>query len=267
MATKKADQTALAILDEPRPALEIIPRPPTAPVTPMDMLNVALSQGADLAKLEQLMALQERWEANEARKAFYEAMAEFRAEGVRVFRTVQRTDGPLKGQKYAALADFVGAASASLSKFGLSASWEITRDEAQWIEIACIIAHRAGHTEKRVMGGPPDTGPARSPIQARSSTVSYLERLTFKMALGLAEEGEDTDGASSSPEPPQAPADYEEWKADMRAVADEGVDALKAAWARTAPDLRQHATMVDSAWWDSMKHLSREATATAGQQA
>ena len=37
--------------------------------TPAALLAMAVQQGADLDKLERLMALQERWEANEARKA------------------------------------------------------------------------------------------------------------------------------------------------------------------------------------------------------
>ena len=35
-------------------------------ITPMAMLQIAVQQGADLEKLEKLMALQERWEATEA---------------------------------------------------------------------------------------------------------------------------------------------------------------------------------------------------------
>lgn len=41
------------------------------------------------------------------------------------------------------------------------------------------------------MGGPPDTGGAKNAIQARASTVSYLERYTFKAVAGVAEGGDD----------------------------------------------------------------------------
>ena len=47
----------------------------TAPVTPMEMLDRAVSNGASVETLERLMNLQERWEANQARKAFDDAMA------------------------------------------------------------------------------------------------------------------------------------------------------------------------------------------------
>ena len=63
--------TALA----PRPAAQ-----PPAAVTPMAMLQMAIERGADVAMLERLMALQERWEANEARKAFIAALSAFKAD-------------------------------------------------------------------------------------------------------------------------------------------------------------------------------------------
>src|SRR5690606_36377667 len=54
--------------------------------TPSDLLRLAVQQGADIAKLEQLMALQERWEANQARKAYVEAMAEFKKNPPEIFK-------------------------------------------------------------------------------------------------------------------------------------------------------------------------------------
>ena len=47
--------------------------------SPASMMQIALSRGADLDKLEKMLALQERWEANEARKAYHTAMAAFKA--------------------------------------------------------------------------------------------------------------------------------------------------------------------------------------------
>ena len=44
------------------------------------------------------------------------------------------------------------------------------------------------------MGGPPDVGGAKNPIQARASTVSYLQRYTLKAITGLSEQEDDDDG-------------------------------------------------------------------------
>lgn len=46
-----------------------------AAATPMQVIAQAVANGAPVETMEKLLALQERWEANEARKAFVEAMA------------------------------------------------------------------------------------------------------------------------------------------------------------------------------------------------
>jgi len=167
------------------------------PVTPMAMLDRAVASGANLETIEKLMGLQERFEASQARKAFNEAFAAFKAEAITVIRNRKVTDGPLKGRSYAELVSFVEAATPALSKHGLSASWDITRDDKDWIEVTCTIEHVLGGNKRVALGGPPDTGGAKNALQARVSTVTYLERATFKAACGLAEQGDDADGGQA----------------------------------------------------------------------
>ena len=47
--------------------------------SPAEMIRLAVAGGADLEKLEKLLTLQERWEANEAKKAYNKAMAAFKS--------------------------------------------------------------------------------------------------------------------------------------------------------------------------------------------
>lgn len=148
----------------------------------------------DVAKLEHLLAVRERWEQAEARKAFNEAFANFKAEAVEIVKNRQVSDGPLKGKSYAELYSVVNAVTPALSKHGLSASWKLTKDEKDWIEVTCTIRHVLGHSESVSMAGPPDTGGAKNAIQARASTITYLERYTLKAACGLAEQNDDNDG-------------------------------------------------------------------------
>ena len=96
----------------------------------------------------------------------------------------------------------VDAVTPALSRHGLSASWKLTRDEKDWLEVTCTLKHVGGHAESVSMGGPPDAGGAKNAIQARASAKTYLERYTLKAICGVAEGGDDTDGA---PIPPQAP--------------------------------------------------------------
>lgn len=173
--------------------MEVKPQPLSV-VTPMDMLQMAVSKGADLQQLQQLMDLQERWERNQARKAFNEAFAAFKAEAVTIIKNRAVTDGPLKNKRYAELFSVVNAVTPALSKHGLSAAWKLTKDEKDWLEVTCTITHVMGHSESVSMSGPPDTGGAKNAIQARASTITYLERYTLKAACGLAEQEQDDDG-------------------------------------------------------------------------
>lgn len=166
----------------------------TPSTTPSALLAMAVQQGADLDKLERLMALQERWEKNESVKAYSAAFSAFKAEAVTIIKSTAVKAGPLDGKRYAELHDVVNAVTPALSRHGLSAAWRITKDEKDWLEVTCTIKHVAGHSESVSMGGPPDAGGAKNAIQARASTVTYLSRYTLKAITGLAEQNDDTDG-------------------------------------------------------------------------
>lgn len=187
-------RTEIELLDdEPQHAPLALTRTPT----PADLLAIAVQNGADLDKLERLMALHERWQAGEARKAYDAAFAAFKAEAVTIIKNRQVTDGPLKNKRYAELFAVVNAVTPALSKHGLSSSWKLTKDERDWLEVTCYLKHTDGHVESVSMGGPPDMGGAKNAMQARASTVTYLERYTLKAICGLSEQDDDTDGASN----------------------------------------------------------------------
>ena len=179
---------AVARIDEPRGAMH-----------PGELIRMAMTMGRDLDTINQLMDLQERWRAMEAKQSYSVAMARFKENTIKVTRSATVKQGPMTGTQYARLSDFVGATAEPLANSGLSISWKITRDEPQLIEVACIVRHVDGHEEERRMSGPPDQSGAKNAIQARASTVSYLEKYTLKMALGLAEEDDDDDGQGGAP--------------------------------------------------------------------
>lgn len=163
-------------------------------ITPMGILQMAISQNADIDKLTKLMELQERWEANEARKAFNVAFSAFKAEAVTIIKNATVKDGPLKDKKYADLFGVVSAITPLMSKHGLSHSWKLSKDEPTWMEVTCTVRHILGHAEAVSMGSAPDAGPGRNAIQARGSAKSYLERYTLLAATGTAASDQDNDG-------------------------------------------------------------------------
>lgn len=202
------------------------------PQTPMAMLSVAVSKGMSPETIKGFMDLQERWEKAQALRAYNEAFAAFKAEAVQVIKNKTVADGPLKNKSYAELHAIVDAATPFLSKHGLSASWRVTKDEKEWIEVTCILTHIKGHSETCTLGGPPDAGGAKNAIQARASTVTYLERYTFKGVTGLAEKGDDNDGRGSKGMPE---AELQGWIKKIQDTTTDGkatqtcAEAVKAA--------------------------------------
>ncbi|PYE13393.1 ERF superfamily protein [Paraburkholderia silvatlantica] len=181
-----------------RMVAKVEPQPvSTMSATPADLLRIAVEGGADLDRLERLMQLQEKWEAKQAKQAYDAAFAAFKSEAVKIIKGKDVTDGPLKGKSYAELHDVVNAVTPALSKHGLSSAWKLTRDEKDWMEVTCYLRHVNGHEESVSMGGPPDAGGAKNAIQARASTLTYLNRYTLKAITGLSEQNDDDDGNQS----------------------------------------------------------------------
>ena len=191
-------------------------------VTPMHMLEIAVQQGADLEKMKQLMDLQERWEATQARKAFVVAMTQFKADPPAIFKS-KHVNIP-GGAKFAhaSLAQVVDAVCASLSKYGLSHRWD-TKQENGTVSVTCVITHNMGHAERTTLAAAPDDSGKKNSIQQIASTVTYLERYTLMAATGLAARDMDNDGAGADVDPITA-----KQAADIEALATEvGADLPK----------------------------------------
>lgn len=183
---------------------ELIKAEPTAlaqSVTPMQLLSIAVQQGADIDKMEKLMALQERWEANNARKAFDAALTAAKAEIKPIVKKREVDFTSSKGRTnymYEDLALIAEEIDPILSKHGLSYRYR-SGQEGNKVSVTCIIAHRDGHSEPTTLSAANDDSGNKNSIQAIGSAVTYLQRYTLKLALGLAAT-KDTDG--NTPEEP-----------------------------------------------------------------
>ena len=174
-----------------------------ASITPMEMLNTALSGDANPDTLEKLLALQERWEANQARKAFDAAMADLRNNMPEILKTstVDYThNGKRTNYKHEDPAQITTALSPVMADVGLSFRWRTDSSAKNDIKVTCVIAHRDGHSEETSLNAAPDTGAGKNNIQSMGSTVTYLQRYTLKAAIGIAA-GHDDDGAGGKREP------------------------------------------------------------------
>ena len=177
------------------PSMPAIGLQQVTPATPMEMLSRALMSGAAPETLEKLLALQERWEKNMARKAFDRAMAAAKSEikPIKKNRTVSHGVGKA-AYNFADLAEIERSVVPILSEYGLSYRFRTTVTDKQ-IVVTCILSHQEGHSEETSLPGPADTSGAKNAIQAIGSTVTYLQRYSLSAALGLSATDDD-DGVS-----------------------------------------------------------------------
>ena len=171
-------------------------------LTPMTMLDRAVAGGASIEVLEKLMGLQERWEKNQARKAFDEAMAAAKAEIPTIKKNRQvgfdakKAGAARTDYKHEDLAEIARTVDPILSKHGLSYRFRTTSAVNEPVTVTCIISHRLGHSEENTLSAGRDETGNKNSIQAMGSTVTYLQRYTLKAALGLAASNDD-DGKSA----------------------------------------------------------------------
>lgn len=176
----------------------IIPRDnlpaPNAPMTPMDMLKAAVERGANMDVLEKLMSLQERWEKNQARKAFDNAMAAAKSELPVIVKNREVDFTSAKGRTHYRHEDLAGIArqvDPILAKHGLSYRFRTTSVINEPIGVTCVVSHRDGHSEENTLSAGRDDSGNKNSIQQVGSTITYLQRYTLKAALGLAASHDD----------------------------------------------------------------------------
>lgn len=174
--------------------------PQEVQASPMGLMLQAVAQGIQPEKLGEMMALQERWEANEARKAFNLAMSSFRQESehLLIAKTGKVSYGGKGGSStsysHAPLSEVVKIVSPVLAKHGLSFRWR-TEQQGGVIRVACVVTHRDGHSEETSLEAAPDQSGGKNAVQAIGSTATYLQRYTLKAICGVSEADDDTDGA------------------------------------------------------------------------
>lgn len=164
------------------------PVPVVQPADPMQMLAIAIERGASMDQLQKLMDLQERWERNQARKAFDAAIAAAKAEIKPIVKKREVDFTTQKGRtnyKYEDFALIASEVDPILSKHGLSYRYR-ARQDGNKLTVTCILAHRDGHSEETELTAFNDESGNKNSIQGIGSAATYLQRYTLKLALGLA---------------------------------------------------------------------------------
>lgn len=159
---------------------------------PASFIEQAIKSNLGVEHLEKLMDLQERWESTQARKLFLDAMVNFQSTCPPLTKTKQVKYQQVN-YKYAPLGEISETIKNSLKENGLSYRWEM-KDDADNIHCTFIISHISGHSERTTMSAKKDNSGSKNEIQARGSTITYLQRYTLIAGLGITTADEDNGG-------------------------------------------------------------------------
>lgn len=224
----------------------------SAPVTMFERL--ACDPNVPVEKLERLIAMQERINANNARAAFNAAFATMQSALPEISERGQLTVKGTVRSTYAKLEDIQAGIKPVLEAHGFAIRHrtEWPADKAGIIRIVGILCHEEGHSEESVFEAPMDRSDYRTDIQSMGSTVSYGRRYTTLDLLNITTRGVDDDGGKPKVAPSE-PAGYDVWRDGMSDTADEGLAALQVAFQKSKREYREYITKVEPDVWGKIK--------------
>jgi hypothetical protein len=196
--------------------------------------RLARDPNASVDKIERLMALWERGEARKAEAAFNAAMSAAQSE----MRSVAvDSDNPQTRSRYASYQALDRALRPIYTKHGFGLSFD-TGDGApeSFVRMLCYVTHGGGHSRTYKADMPADGkgakgGDVMTKTHAVGAAMSYGMRYLLKMVFNIAVGEDDKDGNVPKEKPePKAPVGFDDWWTDFQAVADNGIQALDAAW-------------------------------------
>ncbi len=156
--------------------------------------QVAMSPTADIDKMERLMAMHERFQAQQAKQQYDEAMSRMQEELPVIGERggIRDKSGRIQST-YALWEDINEMIKPVLAKHGFALSFRTPRNE-RGIEVEGVLSHRGGHRETTSLVLPADTTGSKSGVQAVASSISYGKRYTAGALLNFTTTGEDDDG-------------------------------------------------------------------------
>ncbi len=159
----------------------------------ISMIERAASNPAvDVDKFERLLALREKIERQAAMVAFNVAVAGAKGEIGPIVKDKTVDFTSQKGRtnyKYEGFDTVARVVDPILDKYGLSYRFRAAQ-QGQKLSVTCILS-LGGYYEETTIEAPEDHSGNKNPIQAIGSAATYLQRMTLKLALGLATSNDD----------------------------------------------------------------------------
>ncbi len=170
--------------------------------SPAEMIRMAIAGKANLDKLEKFLELQERYEANEARKIFASSFADVQAKITSVVKTKTNLQ---THSKYADLNNIIESAKPIYTAEGFSVIFYEGETKVEGnIRICADVLHRAGHRETYHYDIPLDGvgiqgNPNMTKIHGKSSSTSYGRRYLMCMIWNIPTQDNDAQDIGKLP--------------------------------------------------------------------
>jgi hypothetical protein len=199
-----------------KPNGAVVVAPPTqVPAAPMSdaaalmqvIANAATNPAVDIDKLERLMQMHERINAQRARSEYMAALAEMQPNLPAIERKGKITIKDKNDNKkviqetpFAKWEDIDAAIKPILGKHGFALSFRTGLASDGRLTVTAILSHRGGHQEETMMVLPYDSSGSKNNVQAIGSSTSYGKRYTACALLNISSRDEDDDGNTAQPE-------------------------------------------------------------------
>lgn len=201
---KKSTSKALAVA---KPTVPTEAMPATAASAMAVITRLAADKTFDVARMERLFDLVERFKKQEAKEAYINARIDMKPHlpiieqhgkiEIRKKDAHGKRTGPvIQSTKYAYWEDIDDAITPVLDRFGFFLDFRPgTAADGKSVTVTAILSHRGGHTEEATTPPmPADLSGSKNPVQSIGSTISYGKRYAAGLILNLRFSGEDDDG-------------------------------------------------------------------------
>lgn len=166
--------------------------------------HAASDPNVNVDKLERLMSMYERIQANNARARYTAALAQMQPELEGIVKRGQNTSTRSRYMKWD---DIIRQIGPTLGHHGFSLSFRTGQTANGMLPITGVLSHEAGHCEETTLSLPADTSGSKNAVQAVGSTVTYGKRYVAGILLNIAAlDEEDDDGQAANRREPRGNA-------------------------------------------------------------
>jgi hypothetical protein len=170
-------------------------------VATLDPIMRLATSGVPIETIKELVGLYREERAHQAKQAFASAFSAFKAlcPSIKRNRTADFATkaGALVKYTFADLAQIATSVQAMLHQHGFAYSWTRATENGR-MTVTCRLIHSGGHSETSEFSVPIEGTQLMSEPQKYKAALTFAERVSLSMVLGLSDTDEDTD--ASDPE-------------------------------------------------------------------